>query len=478
MNRSILIVICDFLLVSLLAFSTVDINKVGEVGAERPMKMDLGTNQADNGKDLAAVMRLALNEERRSRDQLVGELTKTRETASQQMALLGEREKQVQTFQQQLQSREQEAQRLQQQQADLQQQFATAQTNIQTLSQQLQSSTSEAVLSKEKLAAIQEEMRKQAEQSSALQQQLAQLAKSNQMVLNEKIQLSTQLQVSEAERRSATQQVAMAREDLKSEREEKAKLAEGVKVLASKSGELAKEVRENRPLTPNTIFTDFLSNRVDASFSASRPGVFGDATKNKETETVLVTDGSNQYALCHVQETPLTLWNPGTDWDGLTGALGRDASRVPIHSMVFCLRDPRVVLLPLSQAEVRQLGCKVYHVASEPFKFQDAVLVGAREGYYGECKFEVDLTTPGYVKLDRSVLRGLFGKFNPSRGDLVFSKLGELLGVMANSTYCMMLDNFDGAARFQFGQDVRDQRTGATLSQLYSMVSGLPFKLQ
>src|SRR5690348_14844040 len=105
MNRSILIVICDFLLVSLLAFSTVDINKVGEVGAERPMKLDLGTNQADNGKDLAAVMRLALNEERRSRDQLVGELNRTRETAAQQQALLGEREKQAQVVQQQLQSR-------------------------------------------------------------------------------------------------------------------------------------------------------------------------------------------------------------------------------------------------------------------------------------------------------------------------------------------------------------------------------------
>ncbi len=478
MNRSILIVICDFLLVSLLAFSTVDINKVGEIGAERQLKLEPGTNQPDNGKDLAAVMRLALNEERRSRDQLVGELNRTRETATQQQALLGEREKQLQTFQQQLQAREQETQRLQQQQADLQQQFVTAQTNIQTLSQQLKSTSADAVLSKEKLASIQEEMRKQADQAAGLQQQLAQLARSNQMVLNEKIQLATQLQVTEAERRMATQQVAQVREDLKSEREEKAKLAEGVKVLASKSGELAKEVRENRPLASNTIFSEFLSNRVEASFSASRPGVFGDATKNKETETVLVSDGTNQFALCHVQETPLTLWNPGTDWDGLTGALTRNQARVPIHSMVFCLRDPRVVLLPLSQAEVRQLGCRVYSVSSEPFKFQDAVLVGAREGYYGECKFELDLTTPGYVRLDRSVLKGLFGKFNPSRGDLVFSRTGELLGVMANSTYCMMLNNFDGAARFQFGQDVREQRTGTTLAQLYSMVSGLPFKLQ
>ena len=93
-------------------------------------------------------------------------------------------------------------------------------------------------------------------------------------------------------------------------------------------------------------------------------------------------------------------------------------------------------------------------------------------------KFEIDLTTPDYVKLDRSVLKGLFGKFNPSRGDLVFSRSGELLGIMANASYCMMLRTFDAGASFQFGQDVRPQHTGGTLSLLYSQVTQLPFKLQ
>ena len=111
----------------------------------------------------------------------------------------------------------------------------------------------------------------------------------------------------------------------------------------------------------------------------------------------------------------------------------------------------------VTKAQARQLGCKIYRISTEPYKFQDAVLVGAREGYYGECKFEIDLTTPDYVKLDRSVLKGLFGKFNPSRGDLVFSRNGELLGIMANSTYCMMLRSFDAGATFQLGQDVHQQ---------------------
>lgn len=470
MNRSVLIVICDFLLVSLLAFSTVDINKVADEGAVPQVKVDIATNNVDSGKDLAAVMRLALNEERKERDQLLGELARTRGT-------LGERENQAQTFQQELQSREQEARRLQERQANLQQQFAAAQTNIQTLSQKLQSSSTEALLSKEKLAAMEAEMRKQAEQAAALQQQLAQLAKSNQFGLTERQRLAGQLQVAEVEKRHATEQVAAIQEQVKFEREEKAKLAEGVKALASRSGELTREIRENRPLAPNTIFNEFVTNRVQAQFSAFRSGLLG-TTRRKETQTVLATDGTNIFALCHVEDTPLTLGSPGTDWDGLTGTLGRNTAQVAIRSVSFHLQDPRVVWMPVSQTQAQQLGGKVYRISSDPYKFQDAVLVGAREGYYGECKFQIDLTTPEYVKLDRSLLKGLFGKFNPTRGDFVFSKTGELLGIMANGTYCMMINNLDASATIQFGQDIRGQHTGETLSRLYSFVFQMPSKLQ
>jgi len=488
MNRSILIVICDFLLVSLLAFSTVDINKVAQSNAPRQLNMQINTKQAPDtsNKDLAAVMRLALDEERKNREQLVGELVKSRES-------IGEREKQTQNLQQQLQAKEQENARLQQAQAELtrtqtelqrkqtevQQQFAAAETNLQSLTQKLQSSSAEALLSKEKLAAMEAEIKKKAEESAALKQEMDALSKSNQVVLGEKQKLAGALQVAEVEKKHATEQAAKMEQEVKYEREEKAKLAEGVKALASKSGELAQEVRVSRPLAPNTIFNDFITNRVQARFNASRSGLLGiESNKKRDTETVLVSDGTNTFAMCHVQDTPLTLWDPGTEWESLTGTLAHNTEQIPIRSLSFSLKDPRLVLIPVNKAEATQLGAKVYRTSPDPFKFQDAVLVWAREGYYGECRFQIDLSTPEYVKLDNSFLKGLFGKFNPSRGDLVFSKNGELLGIMANSSYCLMIRNFYTAASFQFSQDVRQQHTGATLSLLYSRVLGLPFKVQ
>lgn len=486
MNRSILIVICDFLLVSLLVFSSPDINRVTGEGAQSAPKFVLSTNPPPtSGQDLAVVMKLALNDERRSRDLLQSELTRSRETSLQQQALLNERERLVESIQSQLRNSEQESLRLEQQranlqmqQANLQQQFAEAQTNIEVLSRQLQSTSSEALLSKEKLAQMEAEARKKAEQSAALQQQLSELARSNQVVLAEKQLLNTRLQVAEVEKRHATEQVAQMTEQVKTEREEKAKLAEGVKVLASKSGELASEIRDNRPLTANAIFNEFLTNRVEARFVAVRPGLLGEATRSRDTKTVLVCDGTNTFALCHVQETPLTFSEMGTDWEGLTGTLSRNATRLGIRSLSFAWPDPRVVLMPVTDAEARQLGCRVYRVSSDPFKFQDTVVVGAQEGYYGECKFEIDQSTPDYVRLDRNFLKGLFGKFNPSRGDLIFSRTGELLGIMANDTYCLRIRTFDSTATFKFSQDVRPQHTGQVLSELYAQVVQLPSKLQ
>ena len=409
MNRSILIVICDFLLVSLLAFSTVDINKTTNEGVPRQVKTTISTNQIDNRQDLAAVMRLALEEERKGREMLVGELARTRESANRQQALLSEREKQlqtsrqelqqreqqVQTFRQELQQKEQQATQLEQQQASLQQQFAAARTNIQALSHQLQTSSTEAQMSKEKLAAMQADLRKQAEQATALQQQLANLAQSNQLALAEKQRLAGQLQVAEAEKRMATDQANRMQDEVKVERAEKAKLAEGVKALATKSEQLAQEIQQSRPLAPNTIFNQFVTNRVQATFWGSRPGIFGaESNKRTETQTVLVTDGTNTVALCHVQDTPLTFGYPGTEWSGLVGTLVRGTVSIPIRSLSFYQLDPRVVYLPVTQAEARQLGGNAYRTSPDPYKFQDAVLVGAQEGYYGECSFQIDLTTP------------------------------------------------------------------------------------
>ena len=480
MNRTILIVICDFLLVSLLAFSTVDINKAANPTGARTMADNTApsTNQVGGRQDLGDVMRLALEEEKKQQTALADELSKTRAAANQQQALLNQRNDQLLAYQQQLRAHEEQSARLQQQQTNLLQQMTLAQGNIEKLNRDLQSASTEILSTKEQRAKQEAETRKEQEQAAALRNQLASLERSNQLVSAQREQLASQLQLTEAQKQAAAAQLARTEEDLTVQREQNAKLSEGVKVLAGKSSELAREIRENRPLAPNTIFDQVAGNRVMAGFFGVKPGIFGDSTKSKQTQTIVVTDGTNTFALCHLQDTLLSPWDPAVHWEELTCTLSRASAVDSIDALSFYQTDPRIALMPLSADAVRDLGCKVFHLASDPYKFQDAVVIGAREGYYGECQFQIDLSAPQYLKMDHNTLKGLFGKFNPSTGDLVFSRTGDLLGVMANNTYCIVIKDFQSAATVRLGTDTRAQPIAETLSSLYATVTSLPFKLQ
>jgi hypothetical protein len=487
MNRSILIVICDFLLVSLLAFSAVEINQVSETSVARtasPMEIATNAAPAEAGKDLTAVMRMALDDERKSRDLLMGELEQARKIAAERERQVStarqeiqSRDQQARQLSEQLQTREQEAQRLAQEQATLRGQYMAAQTNLQSLTERLTTTSADALISKEKLAALEAELQKRAQEAAALQTQMAALARSNQAVQAESQRLAGQLQVAQVEKRHAQQQAEQLTAQVQVEREEKAKLAEGVKTLASRSDALAKEVRENRPLASNAIFSDVVTNRVRAFFAAFKNGLI-DTNRRREAETVVVTDGTNHIAICHIGETPLSIVAPSTQWDSLTGTLTHGTAQVPMRSISFHQRDPRLVMVPITAAEAKQLGTKAYRTSADPAKFQDAVLIGTRDTYYGECRFQIDLSTPEYLKLDGNFLRGLMGKFNPSRGDLVFSRTGELLGVMVNSSYCFVLKSFDTGAVLRLGKDVSGQDPAGLLSLLGSQVYAMPLKLQ
>lgn len=502
MNRALLIIICDFLVLSLLSLARFDVAD-SNPPAKAP-EQQLSTEAPTD--DVVETLSAALEQERQSRQELLGELAEARQSLTQheqivteqektlteqeralneQQRILEERARRLAAFQQQLQRKEEEARRLEADRARLQQEYVQTQTSVQSLQKQVAETTTEARVSQAQLEAIQAELRRRLDEAERMQQKMGELETARRTTEAEKHQLATQLQVAETEKRLVRAQVDAMVDEIQIVREEKerlhnqtTKLSEGVTSLAQQSSALTQEIRENRPLAPNTIFSDFVANRVHSDFQAIRRGIFGrEVSRQKEAKTILVNDGMRTYALFHIDDTPLTFADPGTDWDWLTGNLRRKSAVVPIDQLWFLHTDPRIAVVPLTESQAQQLNGKIYHFASDPYKFQDAVVVGASEGYYGECRFELDPALPQYIKMERSTLRGLFGKFNPSRGDLVFSKSGELLGLMVNNDHCALLSNLSRARAIRFGIDIADQRTGFLLAEMRGRIDRLPAQL-
>ncbi|HTG44421.1 MAG TPA: hypothetical protein VK633_07795, partial [Verrucomicrobiae bacterium] len=471
--------------------------------------------------ELFDTMKSSLEEERGSREQLAAMLSQTEEALRLQRQLAAEREEQLRrastelqtkeekarqieqagkaiaadfvraqgklnTIQRQLESTSLEARLSQQRLSTVEQQFAKAQTNLVHLEKELSTTGTEARLARERLAQIEADLRSRQSEAEQARQRIEKVEELRLSAEIERERIAGKLKVAETQKEMTQQQLADAKGQIASVQQEKAQiqkvaseLAEGVVQFAEKQGELTKEIRENRPQTANMIFSEFLTNRVNTDFRANRSGILGRTiSKDSQTRTILVTDGTQTFAIYHIEDTPFRLDEFGKDWERFFVHLYRANTILPVPQINFLSLDPRVIVAPVSPEQAKQLGVKVYKLTSDPLRFQDALLVGADEGYYGECKFMLDARNRGYLKMDRSVLGKLMGKFNPSRGDLVFSKGGDLIGMMVNKQYCALLTGFVPTATIPTGSNLNAESVGMRLNAMQKALHELPGEMQ
>jgi hypothetical protein len=536
MNRTVLIVICDFLLLTLIATARLD-RQPSLTDAKLPEKMEISDYskpdpsakpppnptpaRSTRTADLLDSMKSSLEEERNSRQSLSAMLTRTEQALKTQQQLAAERAQQLANAQQNLRAKEEEARKLdearnalagkfaeaqsnmaqiqqrltqtseeakqsQQRLTNIQSQYAAAQANLSQMEKQLSSTSEEAQNARQRLAQIENELRARQTEADLARQRIEQVEKLRQAAELEKVRIAGDLKVAETKHQLTAQQLESVKGQVQTVQKEKeqiqkvaSELAQGVVTFAEKQGELAKEIRENRPLTANTIFAEFATNRVDTDFRANRSGILGRTiSKNSQTRTILVSDGKQVYSIYHIEETPFRFEEFGKDWQQFIVHIFRGVTILPLHQVSFLSIDPRVVVAPLTDDQVKQLGVKVYKTVNDPYKFNDALIIGADEGYYGECRFTLDALNPNYLKMDRARLGKLVGKFNPSRGDLVFAKSGEIIGLMVNKEYCALLSSFVPQATIPTGTNLNNEAIGLRLSKMQGQLSELPDSLK
>ena len=456
MNKTLLLIICDFLLLNLLALTNWE-KASPATPSSKPMPAAQAANIATKDDDIVSVMKLSLEDEKAQREQLSQKLQSTETT---------------------LQLREQDLTQVSSTLADTQKTAAD-------LSQKYAAASRDATMTKEQLAQLQKDLAERQAEAERQKKMLADLEK-QQAEAREKIEnLSVSVKVAEQEKQMLRATADSLKVQVEAERQERIKvqqtttqLAQGVGQLAESSTALTKEIRDNRPINVNVLFNDFLANRVQTTFTGTRPGLFGIKTEVTQTKTVFVTDGHDTVALVHLNDTPFDLIGPAWDWKTLKAEFSGGNYRTPSPALVFLSIDPRVVALPVTPEQVAALGVRPYKTVLEPFKFTDAVLISSGGAGYGEVPFKLDPTNPSYVRMDNRLVRRLFGDFSPSRGDLVMSKTGELLGIMVNSDYCALVNNFLPSYTLRTGDDLVTRPTSGPLNDLINRRRTLPFRLQ
>lgn len=540
MNKTLLLIICDFLLLNLLALTRWD--KVEPAATRKPPVPEVSANAARQNQDLVDMMKLALEQEQATRNQLQQRLqfaesdSQTRaQTLAQMQAQKSQLEtnlKQSQTAAQDLSQRyasatKQVADAKQQQdaltaaiktveaeKAQMQQTVDAKQAEVQAKQAEIQKQQQAlADLAKQQAAAaqqasnlattvkvvqaekdlIRDQLEKQMQAALAAkqaelekqQQALAELEKQRQATAAQAAQFATAAKVAETERNllrdnltDLKKEVAVVRQEKEMLQSQTAKLSEGVGQLAAKSGELAKEIRENTPINMNLMFSEFLSNRVDVTIAAQQSVLIGSGNRLKDAKTILVNDGRTVMAIVHITDTPFSLTMP-LGMDRVIARVAKASDVLGSGALTFITADPRLAVIPVNAQQAKALGIKMYPVAKNPYKFTEAVLVNRGGKHYGEVEFKLDSRTPDYVKMKNRILsRVLNGEFSPSTGDIVLSKTGEFLGVMVNSDYCAVPRSFETLPGYTFDEKTSTDMVRNRLVELGTKVGRMPFGLQ
>jgi len=329
MNKTLLLIMCDFLLLNLLALTRWE-------KAEPPSQQKVtAVKQAEASAppfnaDMLELMRVSLEDEKSSREKLSAQLNSTKSTLSE---------------------REQNLSNLSQQKTSSRALFPSTAANVKELEKKYSNATNEAFLTKEQLAKMQRELEERKAEAERQAASLAALERQNadarQRIENlehqgGRVPNRRRLAQTKSRRSQATGRTRAHRTHQSAGADDPAH--RGRRPADRKSGELTKEIRDNKPVNPTSSSPTSSPIASTRRFTRSGP-VCSPHRPRQVCQTILVTDGDHTYALMHVSDTPfyLTFENP-PDYEQITGKLSRGSFSTPFTQLQFLAADPRIVV--------------------------------------------------------------------------------------------------------------------------------------
>jgi len=537
MNRSLLLVVCDFLLLSILALARFDVPKDAViaqddqkvVSKEVVERISDGENYDDVVAELEATNETLLENLSSDKDALVEQKLKLEAEIAQRQKELARKEQEIASKdaviegnKEALDQAKKEAQDLEAQKEEiarkreeLLQSNAASKKELEILAKNLD----EAKKKSEELAKLKSSKEKEAEAARlelaasverAKAQELA-AAEAKALLIEEK-KRSDELLASTAkidlkidninkgldgvgqDLKSVGEGLVGVGEKISNVSQDVSSVKEGVSKVekeVQESVEVQKEnftkLNERQTRSVNEIFTRYEENKVSLELVYThKTGIIQSQREEKFTvDTILMVDGNFVYALVHAQDSPFRVeFNPRklvAVKGQITGVKLKES--IPVREIAF-MDDPRILIVPLyaNPKDLASNGLELFRAPENPFLFDDAVVIDVKDSRFGQTKCLRDEKDGRYIEVDEKHFAFLTGEFNPGKGDLVFSQKAELLGIMVNGDYAFHVKNLgariQGGSRTILGNSFQADKTNSLLRELNRNLSGLSKKFK
>jgi hypothetical protein len=438
-NKTVLIIICDFLLISILAM-------VEFKPSETIPEVDPESVREDASEELLELMQLSLQNEEARRESLEKDAQSLESELSRTQQVLSERQSDLESTRESLELTEQEKEALRNRAESLDSELAQTRQSLELSAEEKALLAKELAEREARARQLQSELQAQME---AVAQREAELeaAESNLSDLESRQQrLQTELEIRDTEKALLQENLVTARAEVERARLEAERaqvrsenLAAGVSQLAQSSSALTEEILQAQTLSQNAIYQRFEQNRLEIVFQWSEKAMFSTRKESTALQTILLQTNTGVYAVFSTEGTPLGGPLPVS---GIAAILRIEESAYAARQIAFLESEPSIAAIRIPASTLGAHSLEPFALETDPFRFATAVLVKQSEQLYGEIPVRLIPGRSNALDVENRLISRLFGEFSPSPGDYVFAPSGKLNGLMTTREEARLLTEF------------------------------------
>ncbi|MBU62082.1 MAG: hypothetical protein CMI26_06230 [Opitutae bacterium] len=254
---------------------------------------------------------------------------------------------------------------------------------------------------------------------------------------------------------NVSEEVAGVGDKVQNVTQQVADIAETTTEAVAEQKEALDKISERQAKSLNEIYSNYVANKVKLTMTFRHKGGFLGAEKvdTYETETIILVDGTFAYTLVHAKDSPFRLEPQYRKLIEVSGRITGKGIKAPILvNEVAFMDDPRMLIVPVyvNPRELEEKNdVKLFRTPKDPHMFSEAVVVDVGHSNFGQTDFIRDGVDGRYIRVKHNRFTFITGKFDPGKGDLVFAKSGEVLGIMVNNDYAFHIQNL--GARIRMG---------------------------